>query len=165
MRDRGGQAAFTIRDATAEDASAAAAIIERSIRTLCIADHGNDERKITAWLADKSVERIRQMTLDRSTRVLLAARAAEIIGVTAMSDSGELALLYVDPRALGLGVGRALLEAAEDAARHWGVTTIAVDSTLTAQPFYRQMGYREAAVSNRAICGVVCHPMEKRLSA
>jgi aminoglycoside 6'-N-acetyltransferase I len=63
------------------------------------------------------------------------------------SPVGYLEAIYVDPAARGLGLGRALLDAAIEWAREQGCTEFATDSELSdapAQDFHRAMGMKEA---------------------
>lgn len=152
---------FSICAASLDDAAAAAEVIARAIRISCIADHGNDETKIADWLADKSQADVEFLVGDPSSACFVAQRENEILGFAAVS-AGVLLQLYVDPGASGLGIGRALLETAEQRPRDDGCERITLDSTKAAQPFYRRMGYTDALRPGSNICGIVCHPMEKR---
>jgi GNAT superfamily N-acetyltransferase len=73
-----------------------------------------------------------------------------------------LALCYAVPEVLRQGVGRGLLVAAEAGARDAGLDALALETTRTAEPFYRHHGY--------VPCGPVQHwaglqalPMRKPL--
>jgi GNAT superfamily N-acetyltransferase len=62
------------------------------------------------------------------------------------SPVGYLEAIYVDPAARGLGLGRALLDAAIEWARERGCAEFATDSELSdapAQAFHRAMGMTE----------------------
>jgi GNAT superfamily N-acetyltransferase len=95
-------------------------------------------------------------------RVVIATRAGAIIGTQTLSTWKPWAIdksyftrvdrpLYltsmaVEPRLQGQGVGRALLEAAEKAARAWPAQAIrldAFDADAGAGGFYAKCGYRE----------------------
>ena len=153
---------FTIRPASPNDAAAAARVIAKAIRITCVADHGNDEDKIAAWLDDKSEANVEFLINDSASACFVAERTGEIIGFTA-ACSATLLLLYVDPDASGQGVGTALLETVERRARASGYERITLDSTKTAQRFYQRMGYADDARPGRAVCGVTCYPMAKNL--
>lgn len=62
------------------------------------------------------------------------------VELAAARPVGELDKLFVDPSAMGSGVGRALLERALDAARHRGLTALELDSDPQTAPFYLRMG-------------------------
>ncbi|HEY6359327.1 MAG TPA: helix-turn-helix domain-containing GNAT family N-acetyltransferase, partial [Vicinamibacterales bacterium] len=62
------------------------------------------------------------------------------------SQIGEIKRLWVAPLARGLGVGRRLMEAAENAARHLSVKTLRLDTNRTlpeALQLYRSTGWSE----------------------
>lgn len=151
---------FVIREACSHDAPAASEVIARAIRITCAADHGNDEQKLSGWLADKSQTNVEFVIDVAPSGCFVAERAGAIVGFTAVSN-GTLLQLYVEPNASGLGIGRALLETAEQCARDEGYKRITLDSTETAQPFYRHMGYTDDSRPQSAICGVICYPMKK----
>ncbi|MBR0653485.1 GNAT family N-acetyltransferase [Roseomonas arctica] len=82
---------------------------------------------------------------------LILARAAEgtplgCVGLRSIGDArGEIKRLYVAPEARGLGLGRALLEAATRAAVGLGHGAIWLDSLpsmTAAQALYRAAGFR-----------------------
>ena len=53
---------------------------------------------------------------------------------------GELAGLFVDPAAIGRGVGGVLLRHAVAIAAGLGMTALEIDSDPNAEPFYRHAG-------------------------
>jgi len=129
-----------VRDARIEDAEAGTELIRESIRQLCAADHNNDPAAIAAWVANKTAAEFRRW-LATPPQSLLVAESGGLAGVGLMGDDGELWLLYVDPRCILKGVGRALLGALEARARLKGACEVALDSTRTALGFYLSAGY------------------------
>ena len=67
----------------------------------------------------------------------------------------QIELLYVDPRAQGKGVGKALLRDLERAAHAGGVHTLSLVTADNAVGFYESRGYRVARVVDEAIEGVM----------
>ena len=67
---------------------------------------------------------------------------------------GELEKLYVDPKAVGAGVGGKLLRAACDVARREGFRRLLIHSDPNAEPFYlRQGAHRVGEVPSGSIPG------------
>jgi N-acetylglutamate synthase-like GNAT family acetyltransferase len=73
--------------------------------------------------------------------VRVAERDGAVVGVAAVDpEVGELELLFVEPAAIGTGVGRALLRDALEHARAAGLHTLTIESDPDAEPFYRAHG-------------------------
>lgn len=64
-----------------------------------------------------------------------------VVEVTVDGTSGEIEKLFVDPAAMGLGVGRCLMEAALEKLREAGAISVTVASDPQAAPFYERMGF------------------------
>ena len=77
-----------------------------------------------------------------SGRVLVATDDHRVVGVARVESDGELGLMFVDPRTINRGVGRALFEAAVMLARRLGAKRMAILADPNAAPFYERMGAR-----------------------
>jgi len=75
-------------------------------------------------------------------RVLVAERAGLVFGMARVEPDGELGMLFVDPRTMNRGVGRALFDAAVTLARRLGARRMAILADPNAAPFYERMGAR-----------------------
>jgi GNAT superfamily N-acetyltransferase len=75
-------------------------------------------------------------------RVLVAERQGLVFGVARVDPDGELGLMFVDPRTINRGVGRALFEAAVGLARRLGAKRMAILADPNAAPLYERMGAR-----------------------
>jgi len=126
-----------IRQASAGDASAACAVIRRSIVELCTLDHKSDA-------------------------VLVAVEHGVILGVAAATNAGEITLNYVSPNARFRGVSRALLSALESRIRERGNQRCTLSSTATARRFYVANGYAEDEVPATKF-GIPSYRMSKAL--
>ena len=70
--------------------------------------------------------------------VRVAERDGEVVGFSAVDVAErELTLLFVDPPAIGTGVGGALLR---DALAHCGLDALLIESDPDAAPFYLRFG-------------------------
>jgi GNAT superfamily N-acetyltransferase len=66
----------------------------------------------------------------------------------------ELAALFVDPAAIGRGVGAMLLTDAVDRARALGISRLVIDADPNAEGFYTRMGARQVGrVASGSIAG------------
>lgn len=79
-------------------------------------------------------------------RVLVAidadGRTIGTVSVGRDGDDAELALMFVDPSAIGDGTGRTLFEAAVTLARGLGYRRMTILADVNAAPFYARMGAR-----------------------
>ncbi|MCF5723249.1 GNAT family acetyltransferase [Pseudomonas syringae] len=74
-------------------------------------------------------------------RVVLVAVQDQAIVATAALDANVVRSVFVNPMLQGQGIGRLLMLEIELRAREAGVTTLSVPSSLTAEPFYTQLGF------------------------
>jgi len=89
-------------------------------------------------------------TMIAAGEVLVAEHDGTVVGVAAVVDEPpevELDVCFVDPDAIGAGVGRVLVEAAQDKARAAGATTMRVQSDPNAADFYARLGARLVGAS------------------
>jgi GNAT superfamily N-acetyltransferase len=79
-------------------------------------------------------------------RVLVATdEAGRTIGTASVLRDGndaELGLMFVDPSAIGGGIGRALFDEAVKLARRLGYRRMTILADVNAAPFYERMGAR-----------------------
>ena len=135
----------TVRLATPSDATAAADLLQDSIREVCGPDYCNDHGLLDAWCANKTPETLRSWIVAPDLYTLVAEREDGPVGVGQLAvDRGEITLCYVLPAALGQGVGAALLRALEAEASCRGLYDLTLTSTATAHEFYRKHGYNDA---------------------
>ena len=150
-----------VRIARTEDAEAACDVLRRSIEELCHRDHGNDPARKREWLANKTLQTLRQWIADPHSRVLVAEIDGRIVGVGAASAMGEIRLNYVSPDARFGGVSKAMLAALEAYILEKGARTSRLASTVTARDFYLAAGYRDGGEMDAGM--QACRPMTKAL--
>ncbi|CAM5720685.1 MULTISPECIES: GNAT family N-acetyltransferase [Streptomyces] len=76
-------------------------------------------------------------------RTAVAERDGRVVGFTTVDGrppEGAVGMMFVDPSALGQGIGRALFTHALATARDAGFTRLTIDADPNAEPFYRAMG-------------------------
>lgn len=153
---------ITIRTAAPGDASTACDVLRRSIVECCAEDHGNDRAVLDAWLGNKNPQTVAGWFASPTNCSLVAEMDGKVVGVGLVTQAGKLSLCYVLPEALHLGAGKALLHGLEQQARQWGVTTIKVNSTVTAHDFYARNGYVHDG-RERSCFGLECDFFWKKL--
>ena len=133
-----------VRRANATEAAQACDVVRQSIPHCCTLDHHDDPHVLAAWLANKTADRFAAWMTAPGAMAWGSYRGGDGGGCMvrfALLMQSKLALCYVVPQALHQGAGRALLLAAQDAARQAGVAAAELESTRTAEPFYLRQGY------------------------
>lgn len=130
-----------IRPAREDDAAQAVAVLRCSIAQLCRVDHRDDPVEIADWLDNKTVANWALWVAHPTASVIVAEERGLIRGVGMVRSDGEILLNYVSPEARFAGVSKAILSALEKDASGFGVSAITLESTRTAQRFYRAQGY------------------------
>lgn len=133
-----------IRIATADDASAACAILRRSITECCVADHHNDTAVLGAWLGNKTPDMVGSWFQSGTNFSIVADEAGQLLGVALLTRAGKVALCYLAPGARRRGVGSKLLARLEEQARVWSIKTLQLHSTAGAEAFFAARGYVES---------------------
>jgi GNAT superfamily N-acetyltransferase len=151
-----------IRRATPDDAEAACQVLRRSITELCAADHRGDAGTLAAWLANKTPENVHRWTTNQ--HLFVAAEDSAILGVAALSPTGEITLNYVSPDARFRCVSKALVARIEAEAAKLGLEAISLNSTATARRFYAACGYADAGAPVPGFGVTRGFPMAKRIA-
>jgi D-alanyl-D-alanine carboxypeptidase len=127
-----------IRAVTPGDVRAASALVHRSFNTLAAADWEPKARAV--FLQESSPERLENASAAHAAGAFFGG---EIVGFLSMPAPSVLSMLFVDPRHVRRGIGRALWEAARTHVESVfpEVTTVELNSTPFALPFYRAMGF------------------------
>ena len=123
-----------IRRATPDDADALTLIAHAAKR-----HWGYPETWIAQWQAELTIT----PEFIANNEVLVAVTDGEIAGCCALVSSGSLAELehmWIDPRQMGQGVGRALFEHAKDRGRALGLAELELSADPNAEGFYLRMG-------------------------
>ncbi len=82
-------------------------------------------------------------------QVYVAMLKGRVVG-TASLDGQVVRSVFVEPGLQGSGIGRKLMSILEAVAAHEGVKTLKVPSSITAEGFYRALGY---SVERDEYCG------------
>jgi putative acetyltransferase len=149
-----------IRRYNFEDAESHAEVHRKSVRGIASADYSNEI--IDAW-ASKEPE---DSPLDEEKVRFVAEEDEEIVGFSDYNkETNELSGLYVKPGHTGKGIGKKLLDKAEEDARKNGLERLWCKSTITAKEFYQKHGYKLIEETTHEIDGLemTVYKMEKEL--
>jgi GNAT superfamily N-acetyltransferase len=153
-----------IRKAVPNDAVSACTLLRRSIEEVCAPDHRGRPDILDAWLANKTPETIAGWFASPTHYAIVAERDGQLLGLALLTQAGKLALCYVEPGALRIGVGRALLAAVEEQARAWSIRKLHLHSPESCATFYERHGYANAGLE-KSCFGLECNLMWKQLDA
>ena len=149
--------AIEIRLATASDAEAICRVAVRTLRQTNARDYSDDV--IARLVAGFSPRRIAAFIVRRPFYVAIAH--GSIVG-TANLDGAAARAAFVAPDHQGEGIGTSMMAAVEDIPRTRSVATLHVQSSVTAEGFYRNLGY--VAVGEKFHGTERTIMMEKRLA-
>ncbi|WP_126662456.1 GNAT family N-acetyltransferase [Haloterrigena salifodinae] len=138
---------LSLREATSADAASIAAVHEASICVL--GSDGYDDEQVQAWLSNVHPERY---PLEQDGfRVVVADHEADgVVGFGLLDcepagrddpSTGEIGAVYVHPDYARQGIGRAILETLESAARDAGLEALVLTASRNAVGFYERQGY------------------------
>jgi putative acetyltransferase len=132
----------SVREMRTEDAHAFLEAHHAAVRELASADYSS--KVIEAWaprpITAEHVAFVRSNP-DREYR-LVAESEDRIVGIGCLAaQKDEILACYVAPSASRSGVGSAILRELERVAEGRGALLLELDSSLTAEPFYRNRGY------------------------
>ena len=129
---------IALRPYLASDAPILAAIYAAAIDELTAEDYTDEQRY--AWIALAEDEQIFGQKLAASL-TLVAIVEGEPVGFISLRDNLSIEHLYVSPNIIREGVATALCDALERLATARGAQKLTVDSSDTAEPFFKQRGY------------------------
>lgn len=127
---------YLIRKATDKDATVISELIVAALRE----SNSRDYSAAVIAQVELSFSPPAILGLLAQRQVYVATLGEEIIA-TASLDQATVRSVFVSPTHQGQGAGRALMAAVESAAAIHGVRRLRVPSSVTAEGFYRSLGY------------------------
>ncbi len=138
----------------------------RSIREICVKDHGIEE--IKGWgyreLGNRWIRPIKE------DFVWVTEFEGKILGfayIRMIQESSpkraHLHGLYLTPEATSQGIATQMMELMLDAAKDYGAEIVTLESTITAHNFYKRFGFKDLGSMLKVDIGgypVSCFPME-----
>lgn len=133
--------ALIVRPFAAPDAGAWFEVHHAAVRG--IASREYSRAVIDAWAPEISTRMIDDLQADQSGTRLVAELGGEIAGIGELVlGNSELRACYVAPHFARRGVGSTLVAELEALATNAGIAALSVRSSVTAEPFYLQLGYQ-----------------------
>ncbi|HEX4742159.1 MAG TPA: GNAT family N-acetyltransferase [Caulobacteraceae bacterium] len=142
-------------------------MLRAAIRGIAVADYPAEV--IEAWARLVTEDDVERVLANRDGAVRLVAEIeGKIVGLGAIVPGNcELRACYVAPGAARQGVGTAIVRALEQIACEHRLAFLELDSSLTAEPFYRSLGYvSQGRIAHRLASGqqMASIKMRKELS-
>ena len=138
----------SLRPYLAADAPVLAAIFCASIEELTADDYSVEQRAAWMSVADDEADFGKRLA---SRLTLVATMDGVPVGFAALEGTELIDLLYVFPSVAGQGVGTLLCNALEKLAGARGAKKLTVDSSDTAEPFFKKRGYVAQSRNTRII--------------
>lgn len=154
---------ISVRPAEQRDTGAAIDVVRRSITHLCVADHQNDDETLAAWLANKTPQNFLKWLSNTENFCVVVESNSRLLGVGVLHRRGEILMLYLAPGAQRQGIGKMIHTALEEKAAQWGMTSLHLDSTALACPFYEALGYQPSGPAVARFGVLQCFPYAKQL--
>ena len=127
----------SVRAATAADAPAVSRVILDALRQSNAKDYSPEViARVEASFSPSAL-----LKLFQQREVFVALQHERIVG-TASLDGRAVRTMFVAPEVQRRGVGRCLMEAVGDAARKAGIEVLVVPSSVTAERFYADLGFK-----------------------
>lgn len=127
-----------MREYKASDLEAVVALFGRSVREIAARDYSSAQ--VSAWAPQVPDWPGWSKRFSEGT-AFVCERKDQIAGVVRVEDNGYLDLLYVHPEFQRQGVARLLLERVLVWAKSHGISRLTSDVSVTARPFFEQIGF------------------------
>lgn len=130
----------------------------RSIREICVHDHGEEEIKGWGFRSNRSTEHWIKTFDDPQIFIWVVEHENIIEGHAFLrcaneQSSAHIHSLYLTPVVLGLGFGKQLLHEMIDTAKSRGAQEITLDSSITAHEFYKKYGFVDTGLKRMVDIG------------
>lgn len=135
-----------IRKAGAEDASAVARLFHETVHRVNAADYTPSQ--LQAWSPRIRPDSFWRQRFRRH-QVFVAVTSETVVGFVELGAEGYIEALFVHHRFQQQGVGRQLMRALFQVARAQGNVRLSADVSVTARPFFQQMGFQLARRTKR----------------
>ena len=126
------------RRSTLDDAQSVFVLVSASVRRLTPTPYSAEV--VATWMSGRVAADYNQDC--RNQEIWIAESMGHPIGFS-HGVPGEVKRLFVDANHIGKGAGAGLMRLALDDAMAQGTTTVRIEATLNAVPFYQAWGFKE----------------------
>lgn len=128
----------------------------RSIREVCVKDHGQEE--IRGWGNRPLGNRWTESIVNGDVWVVESDGKIEGVGCIKVTQENEekiaeLMALYLTPKVISKGFGKHLCDILLDQVKNINISRVILNSSLTAREFYKMMGFIESGPITKVIIG------------
>ncbi len=142
---------IVLRPFRAGDGQAVADLFVATVRTVNARDY--EPAQVAAWSA-AGADPARWARTLAGRAAFMAEVGGVVAGFADVTEQGLFDHLYVGPGHQGQGVGTALADAVEAAARAGGCVQVEAEVSVTARPFFAARGYRVVRAQDKAAHGL-----------
>jgi GNAT superfamily N-acetyltransferase len=154
---------FTIRKASLSDTVKIKNLHVASIQEVCAADYSSEQ--IEAWSSKKNAAGYRRAMTVGGESMFVAEIGNRVAGFVSIRHD-ELHALYIHPKYIKKGIGLALLTYGEKQLKKSGIKQARLGSTITAEKFYLNHGWKTSDGPTSVSIGditIPCISMTKQL--
>ena len=144
--------AVAVRPFRAADARAVADLFVATVRSVNARDY--DAAQVAAWSAG-GTDPARWVRTFAGRAAFVAEVGDDVAGFADVTADGLFDHLFVSPDHQREGVGTALAEAVEAAARASGCAQVRAEASITARPFFLARGYRVVTAQDKPAHGLI----------
>ncbi len=145
-------ASLMIRPYRASDAASTLGVFFSAIRRTASADYNAEQ--IEAW-ASPEIDLEGWAVRREALNTTVATLDEVVVGFTDVDRSGYIDMLFVDPAHGRRGIATALLSWVLEAARGYGVASLATHASITAKPFFEAQGFVVEKQRREELGGVI----------
>lgn len=126
-----------------EDGPLLAKLFHETIRKINIKDYG--QAQVEAWAPELTPTWLSQWESSFAGKTVFVAESnQELAGFAELEINGHIDRFYVGHRFIRQGVGFLLFRALQECAREQQLSELSVEASVTAEPFFRKMGFSES---------------------
>lgn len=148
-------APFTIRPFAESDAEALASLYVASVSALGPRDYSAEQ--VAAWLSRAPAEMLRQRAAGGSLVLVAADIEGRPVGFADLGPDGHIGFLYCAPKVAGRGIGSALCDALEAAARSQKLKRVYSEASEGARRLFLKKGFKVTARRDFEVDGIPIH--------